>query len=173
MSFHRLVGLLGNFSFLFVGVAWFIWRRHMRMRAIQNQGDSETEIRFHWLVSVFALFLYGFVGNMLRQLSGKISLQIPSSVLLVIASFLSLMVTILTFRGPVVSRVKNYGKFCIFRFAFAQAIGIYGFILFLFGASWLVFGIFLAWALVLELLVAPTQGNRARFLQTRIESNAG
>jgi|GEM_PF-6140957 len=174
MKFDTLLNLLGKFSLLFFGVAWFMWRRHTRRRIAKPSNlETGTSLWVYWLVSVFALFIYGFLGAMLRRRSVEFPMPISVPLLLAILSVLGFMNTVLIFTGPLVSKISNYGQFCTTRFAFAQATGIYGFLLFMRGTSWIVFGIFLAWALALELLVAPTQSNREKFLRVRRQTNDG
>lgn len=128
---------------------------------------------FLWLVNIFALIIYAFIGYRIRALSNGLLLEIPNQLFTAIFVILGIGNTAFSFFGPFVSKVNKFEQFCLLRFAFAEAIGVYGFFLFICGASWTTFGIFLGWSLMLQLLVAPTESNRQGFLRESVPGSKG
>ncbi|GEM_PF-4919340 len=57
----------------------------------------------------------------------------------------------------------NYFSYVLVRGAFAESIGVYGFVLYLLGASRNLFPVFLVWSLALLVLVMPSSADQDRF----------
>ena len=116
-----------------------------------------------WLSFVTALPMYGVVGFLVRNQTQGFSpglLPMATPLFVILAVSVSLLLIVLRF---VLAGRVNYSTYCILRWACSDSIGIYGFILFLFGASWQIFAGFLAWALLFLLSQMPTQADRQGF----------
>ena len=75
-------------------------------------------------------------------------------------------VLILVMRSLLAGRTR-YMSFCIVRWALAEAIGLFGFVLYFLGASATLFFTFLGWALVLLVLLRPNPEGQEEFEQPR------
>lgn len=60
-----------------------------------------------------------------------------------------------------------YMTFCIIRWALAESIGIYGFVIYFMGGSLTVLAGFIVWSLVLNLIHSPTHANYEKYLVAR------
>ena len=57
----------------------------------------------------------------------------------------------------------NYLVYMLIRGAFAESVGVYGFVLYLLGASRNLFSVFLVWSLALLILIMPSSADQDRF----------
>ncbi len=69
--------------------------------------------------------------------------------------------------APLFARGTSYLVYGLLRWSFAEAVAIFGFVVFQLGGSWLVFGVFLAWAAALLLLAVPTARDEAQYQRQR------
>lgn len=129
-----------------------------------EQPENQTVLWILWGALTASLGMYAVVGYLIQQwLSRSLAIELPSAFVFFCGG-MALVKTIVIFTcGSLFAKQGNYQTYSILRWALAEAIGIYGFALFVLGASWTVFGTFLAWALLLELRLMPTADDQQRF----------
>ena len=131
-----------------------------------EEEKSRKTLWVFWGAFTYASFFYGVIGYWVRC-SARISVSGElSSMLIPVFIGLALMETIVLFLlMPRFAQKTSYSSYCILRWALAGSIGVYGFVLFVLGASWVILAIFLGWALLLNLILMPTQNDRDKFEQ--------
>jgi hypothetical protein len=130
----------------------------------EPQPKDRAMLRILWGAFTGSLFIYALVGYLIQQLSERPPASELLSLLIPLFGSIALMTTILLFAlGPTIAKQADYQAYSIIRWALAEAVGILGLILFVLGASWTIFGVFLGWALLLELRLRPTADDWEQF----------
>jgi hypothetical protein len=130
----------------------------------EPQPQDQAVLWILWGAFTGSLFIYALVGYLIQQLSERPPVSELLSLLIPVFGGIALMAAILPFAlGPTIAKQANYQAYSIIRWALAEAVGILGLMLFILGASWLIFAAFLGWALLLELRLRPTPDDREQF----------
>jgi len=120
-----------------------------------------------WGVLTYTVLIYGLIGYLLQRF-GSLPPQ-PEFLGMLTQLFAGLGIAetfFLFFAAPRFLAKAGYTLYCIIRWSCAEAIAIYGLILFVLAGPWLIFGSFLGWAFALFLLLMPTQSDQDRYLGT-------
>lgn len=176
MTFREwaLVGIIVG-SFWLVATAGLLGIARSALR--QKELDAEErKRRFQlavsralWLAFVHGLFLFTVVGVGFWPALRGTSPQSPDRLLIAIFLVMGATSTAALFKWHKVgSRPKSYLSYSQTRFAFAESVGIFGFILLLQSSSWPAYLPFLIWSATLLWLAKPTKADQQRFLAAQI-----
>ena len=129
----------------------------------EKEGSRKT-LRLLWAAFTYSTFMYGLIGYLVRRsgvtaTSGELLSMLTPTFL----SLASLETGALFLFMPQFAGKTTYFSYSIIRWVLAESIGIYGFVLFVFGVSPTIFGIFLGWALLLDLTMMPNKNDRNKF----------
>ena len=130
-----------------------------------EKEKSQKTLWLFWAVFTYSIFIYGLVGYWVRRSGGNaafgglLSMLIPTFL-----SLASLETGALFLFMPQFAGKTTYFSYSIIRWALAESIGAYGLVLFMLGASRVIFGIFLGWALLLNLMMMPNKNDRNKFV---------
>lgn len=164
LSFYGWVYLLGGLApGLFLSQAWLVMSGQRARSRGETDRAERTNLWFLWLAFAYALVVYGFVGDLVRQQGRLLPIPLPLPLLTALLVIFGIGSTALAFWKHFATQIKDYEAYSVIRFACAEAIGIYGLILYLRGSSWATFGSFLAWALTLLVIVRPTAQSQRQF----------
>lgn len=131
-----------------------------------NSVDSSRKkiVWIVWFALVNSLFVYLIVGYFVRQSNQAMVNNDILPVLTPILAAISFVISVLIFLlSPKLAKKRNFFTYCIFRWAFAESICIYGLVLFILGATWYIFGSFFILSLFLFMILMPTQATLDRF----------
>lgn len=130
----------------------------------EERSENQAVLWILWGALVGSLCTYAAVGYLIRQVWDQPLAPETLSVLIPTFGGMALLITTVIFAlRPVLTKQTTYQTYSIIRWALAEAVGILGFVLFVLGASWTVFGTFLGWAFLLELRLMPTQDDQGQF----------
>ncbi len=109
-----------------------------------------------WFAMFQALAVYLAAGYFIRINSGAPEPPVSLGVLAALLTALSAGMTAVNFLVmPKLASKMQETAYYLTRWALAEAIGIYGLILFLMGASWVVFGAFIGAAMAVMIALKP------------------
>jgi len=118
-----------------------------------------------WAAIFVSIFIYAFVGAMLKQTLEKppsadiLPLIIP--VLIAISAGETAMVLFVL--GKLLAKKSNYLSYCVVRWALAESIAIFGLVILILGAEMKTSLLFFAWSAVLLFLTMPGQNDERKF----------
>ena len=134
----------------------------------ENVQVSQKSLWTLWMTMTCAVFIYGGIGYFVRKLgSAAPSPELLPMVAPVFFGMATLETLALYLFFPRFARKSTYSSYSILRWAFAESIGVNGLVLFILGASPLIFVVFLAWSLLLNLSMMPSDEDRDRFESLR------
>ncbi len=138
-----------------------------------NPPEEEKSPRTLWLMwgaFTYSVLIYGVVGYLVRRSS---SLSLATEMLPILTPLFSVIglaeTSAVFYFVPSYFKTKSYVSYCMIRWALAEAIGTQGLVLFLLGTSWMIFGTFLGWALLLNFMMMPNENDRSKFNSLRIQ----
>ena len=124
-----------------------------------------------WSSFVYALVIYGGLGYFLRpQSSNPDGLVFLSTLMLVFGVLVLFQTLFFLFGFPQLASRMQYSTYCLVRWVCAEAIGAYGLVLLLQGASVQMGVVFIGWAFLLEMVLMPTGKDRERYEFFRSQS---
>ena len=130
-----------------------------------DPGKQSLLLWILWIALMIAIAIYAGIGSYAGQKmtlsQSEDILPMMTTIFLVFAGFETIFV--LVFAGKVFAKSTNYMTYCIFRWAIAESIGIFGLVLMFMGPTTSTGFIFIVWSLALLLVLMPNQGNRDRF----------
>jgi len=136
-----------------------------------SQQNKSGILWILWLSMVGSIFIYAIVGFMVRENTPAPEDTSMVGVLTLAFSLVSIGTSALALLfGRLTGGKMDYQPFCIIRWALAESIAIYGLVLFILGASWAVFIPFLVWAIIMQLLLAPTHNSQQRYMDRKRSS---
>ncbi len=132
-----------------------------------NLLEEEMSPRALWLIwggLTYSLLFYAVIGYLVRRSN---SLPLATEMLPVLVPLFIVLGLVETsavlYFVPKYFKAKNYASYSVTRWALAEAIGVHGLILFILGTSWMFFGTFLGWALLLNFMLMPNENDRNKF----------
>lgn len=127
---------------------------------------DNNESKMAWILygAMFsAMVFYGVVGFLIRGSAAPApNPLLPMLTAIFLAAAGMETVLLLAWASQMAGKMLYVG-YCVIRWVLAEAIGIYGFVLFLLGAEQVFFVTFLGWSLALMLLCMPTEADREKF----------
>lgn len=140
----------------------------------QQQAADHTVLWIIWGAMTGSLGLYALVGWFVQSTLPRSAPAEFLSLLIPLFGGLSLVISFVIFSArSMLAKLTHYQyqPYSIIRWALAEAVGIHGLVLCLLGALWKIFTAFLAWAVLLQLRLMPTQDDQAQFARLARQEN--
>ncbi|MGE0821795.1 MAG: hypothetical protein AB7G75_26495 [Candidatus Binatia bacterium] len=127
-------------------------------------GQAGLPLRILWSAFVGAVCVYIVVAYVLRQQTGQALATIDRDFMTPIFAVAAVIITLFIFSGAkVLAKALDYQVYCLVRWALLEAIGLFGLVLALIGASLTVAGSFFGWALLSLFRVQPTPEDQRQY----------
>jgi hypothetical protein len=135
-------------------------------------GQAQMVTRVLWMTGMLSPVLFVLVGWLVRRTLARAaatpSLGLLTGVLAALAGGVSIVLVLV--KRPLARWARHDpARFFVLRYAIAETVAVYGFLLFMLGAGWRIFLAFTVWALSLMALIRPTEDDDAQLAEWKRE----